>query len=222
MKASLQAGKPDSIRMQANAPFRPIAELSWPDWANANLPTLKFIPALTIRKEKLRQDTRAMPQFLTRLAESHRHRRALDAVARQVVGDSHYDDFQYSPVAAAKLRELHRKGVKLALAAFAYDALRTAESIVELFDRGEIPEALSEKRALIGRVIGDWAWQKVGLYPRPDLFELATPLGLGLGAEFKDWLFREGPSPQELVSWLTEYGPQIERFVERAKGKTQT
>lgn len=157
------------------------------------------------------------PKVLTRFTESLRHRRALHAAALQMVCENYYDDFGFSPAAAAKFREANRRAVKLALAAFAHDVHRTAQAIIDLCEHGEVSEAHSEKRALIGRVIGNWAWQKVGLPPPwPNLFELAAPLGLGLVLELKDWLLREGISLPELVSWLAQYGQPLKRFDERA------
>ena len=150
--------------------------------------------------------------LIRNLIEEARIRRGLRAAASQYIAGRHYDEL--TPVAMRRLKQLERRAVSLALGTFAYDVGCTTASMIELQRRGAEQEALEEKVALTGRVLGGWAFKHVGLpYPHPSLFEFADSLRLGLGRDLEKWLVGRELSLADAVAWLEEFGPRIERFI---------
>jgi hypothetical protein len=109
---------------------------------------------------------------------------------------------------------LERQALALLLQSFAYDARATAARILELHGHGAEAEALREQGALLGRILCDWFYKQVALpHPHPSLFDLASPLRLGLGPELERWLMCEELLVSEIKTWLEQHGPGIDRFV---------
>lgn len=147
-----------------------------------------------------------------RICEAVRFRRLSRSLANRYVAARYYDP-ELTPDACQRLRQLDRKGFTLALRILAHDARMTTAAILELSRRGEPEEASHEKATLTGRILGGWALKTAGLpQPHDSLFELAAPLGIGLGAELRRWLLNQDNWFAEADAWFRAYGPAIERF----------
>jgi hypothetical protein len=155
--------------------------------------------------------------WIGRICETVRYRRLPRSLATRYVASRNYSP-ELTPDACRRLRRLDRKGFTLALRIFAYDARKTTAAIMELSRRGELEEALIEKAALTGRTLGGWALETAGLpQPHDSLFELADPLGIGLGTELRRWLLNQDNWFAEADAWFRAYGPAIERFERASK-----
>ena len=150
--------------------------------------------------------------WIRRVSEAVRYRRLLRSLAKRYVASRYYDP-ELTPDARQRLKQLDRRGFTLALRIFAHDARKTTAAIMELMRRGELEEALQEKAALTARILSGWALKTAG-FPEPhdSLFELAAPLGIGLGAELRRWLLNQDNWFAEADAWFRAYGPAIERF----------
>ena len=180
--------------------------------ANKHMPSFGSRPTSFRSKAcvEVERETRA-PGIFRRIAETARYRRILHGAGAKYVEGRNYDDL--TPTAAAKVRTVERYAVMLALQAFAYDVHCTAATIIHLSREGAAREARDEKAALTGRVLDKWLFKELHLpHPHPSFFELAAPLGLGLGAELENWLLASEPPISEIIAWFEEHGPKIERF----------
>jgi hypothetical protein len=138
--------------------------------------------------------------------------RALASAAQTWLEGRSYRGF--TPQAAARLRQLESGSVALTVSAYAEDVRGSAAGLKMLAEQGKSEEASRHWQALVVRIDRNLGWRDSSLEPPyPSLRELGTRLDLGLGPELDEWLRDTSLRVPLLGAWLSEFGPQIERFL---------
>lgn len=142
--------------------------------------------------------------------------RALESAALTFLESRSYRGF--TPVAAARLRQLETGMMALTLSAYADDIRATATVLRDFAAKNAVDAVSGNWLGLMRRIDGNMAWQTTSSLPPPypSLRELGARLDLGLGRELDEWLRAPTLNLPLLSAWLAEYGPHIDLFVAHA------
>jgi hypothetical protein len=141
--------------------------------------------------------------------------RVLESAAQTYLEGRSYRGF--TPVAAARLRQLDSSAVALTLSTYAGDVKATAAGLRMLAEQGKTEAASTQWLDLLHYIDRNRAWSTTSLEPpHPPLRELGARLDLGLGHDLDEWLRAPTLRLPLLGAWLGEFGPQIDRFVAHA------